>query len=73
MGVHNFFIGDSGPDVIKSAFLWGGGGGGGGAPPPPPPFSKGKRPVDEVIKLGCLLSEKINRFQKITISKVGCK
>lgn len=65
MGVHNFFIGDSGPDVIKSvksAFL-----------SPPPPFSKGKRPVDEVIKLGFLLSEKIHRFQKITISKVGCK
>lgn len=62
MGVHNFFIGDSGPDVIKSAFL-----------SPPPPFSKGKRPVDEVIKLGFLLSEKIDRFQKISISKVGCK
>lgn len=62
MGVHNFFIGDSGPDVIKSAFL-----------SPPPPFSEGKRPVDEVIKLGFLLSEKIDRFQKITISKVGCK
>lgn len=60
MGVHNFFIGDSGPDVIKSAFL-------------SPPISKGKRPVDEVIKLGFLLSEKIDRFQKITISKVGCK
>ena len=64
MGVHNFFIGDSGPVVIKSVFL---------SPPPPPPFSKGKRPVDEVIKLGFLLSEKIDRFQKITISKVGCK
>ena len=61
MGVHNFFIGDSGPDVIIQLSC------------PPPPFSKGKRPVDEVIKLGFLLSEKIDRFQKITISKVGCK